>query len=129
MTGFRRVVGHSRPDPASPMDEPNSLDQYPGVALSPITSMGNPTPRKRKSADANILGVAGFRWVEWQSCLCIKCLQCAWWDCSASWCFLSLGVQFEAIPLVAVFKAGMTVVGSPMSEVCIGVSQCVQFYG
>ncbi|KAK8387386.1 hypothetical protein O3P69_018166 [Scylla paramamosain] len=61
MTGFRRVVGQSRPDPASPADDPASLDAYPGIALSPLTSLGNPTPRKRKSADAHNLGIVEFR--------------------------------------------------------------------
>lgn len=90
MTGFRRVVGHSRSEAASPMDDPICLDLYPGVALSPITSMGNPSPRKRKSADANILGVTGFRYVRRQGSLCVKSLQCAWCGSLDSYYLLSL---------------------------------------
>lgn len=90
MTGFRRVVGHSRSEAASPMDDPICLDLYPGVALSPITSIGNPSPRKRKSADANTLGVTGFRYVRRWGCLCVMSLQYAWCGSHNSCYLLSL---------------------------------------
>lgn len=76
MTGFRRVVGHSRPDPAFPVDDPSSLDGYAGIALSPLTSVGNSSPRKRKSADAHALGMVELRCVRWLDQQCVEKL--AW---------------------------------------------------
>ncbi|XP_042224990.1 uncharacterized protein LOC121868425 isoform X2 [Homarus americanus] len=57
MTGLRRVVGHSRADSGSPLraagsaEELDSLHLHPGIALSPMPGT-EPSPRKRKSADA-----------------------------------------------------------------------------
>ncbi|XP_053631631.1 uncharacterized protein [Cherax quadricarinatus] len=57
MTGLRRVVGHTRAGSTSPhramgsAEELDSLHLHPGIALSPMP-VNEPSPRKRKSADA-----------------------------------------------------------------------------
>ncbi|XP_045587888.2 uncharacterized protein [Procambarus clarkii] len=66
MTGLRRVVGHTRPDSTSPLHTAGSIERldtlhlHPGVALSPMPG-SEPSPRKRKSADAFALSLESVR--------------------------------------------------------------------